>query len=1181
MSTQKARMRLIAGLSCLTVGVTLPAQQYRFRYYGVEDGLTNLAVKTLFQDRTGFLWAATENGVFRYDGQRFQRYGSEEGLPRVMFDVLGEAPDGSVLAGCRNGVFRLRADRFEKLPLPGEAFVLGSGSIQFDGKSRTYITTNKGLMMAAMAPHGNALLLNLLPTPAAAGGPDARGLLVEPGAVWFGCHDKVCRLSGEAVTVFGQESGLPSSTWFSIRRDGSGDVWAHDRRQFAVLHPGSNRFSPPGDNMLPAAADGQLEVDSEGRLLVPTAEGLTIRSGRTSQLVGRRETLRVPVYSVLQDREGSVWLGLSGRGLARWQGYREWDGFSYESGLDSEVIYEILPLADGEVWAGTEAGLYQGRRTAGRWRWSALPKVGAVPVHAVLQTGDGNVWLGTERHGAARVNVKTGGVEWIGQAQGLEGESPYSLALDHSGQIWAATERGLFVAPLATRRFRRVEEVPAMRCWAVAEAVDGAILAGTAQGLFRLSAGRWRRIAAADGLRHDVVLSLHASRPGEIWVGYLHDGDITRVRIDGERVSMTHYGRDQGVRGDLTYFLGSDARGRLWAGTNQGVGIWSGGRWTQLDQDDGLIWDDCDLHAFAPEPDGSVWIGTSGGLARFQPHPIRRLLQPPAVVLTRIALGKTDLRGDAHVSTGYASNSLSVRYSALTFVRENSLLFRYRLQPLSADWRETSLRELQFPGLPPNDYRLEVQAGDGSGQWSARPAVFTFEVRAPWWRSLWFFILLIVIPPGAVALILRHRHIRHLQIRRELEAAVSSRTRELAVEKARVEEEKAHVQEEKLRAEEANRLKSEFLANMSHEIRTPMNGIIGMVNLAIATDPMERTQYLDTVKSSAASLLVILNDILDFSKIEAGKQEVVPIRFRLADSVQDACSTFLATARDKGIGLAWKIGPEVPEWVESDDSRLRQVLRNLVGNAMKFTARGQVLVQVSARYDDGDAVELHFAVRDSGVGIPGDQLSNIFQPFRQGDGSTSRVYGGTGLGLSICSRLIQLLGGEIVVESEVGKGSTFRFWIRARRVQAVKAPVVAPAVAGLPARPLRILLAEDNLINQQVALALLSRRGHKVEVVGNGRLALERSAVERYDAILMDVQMPEMDGWEATRRIRAREQGTGVHVPIVALTAHAMMEALGQCLEAGMDSFLIKPFEPAALYAAIEETLPELLEKKS
>jgi len=260
-------------------------------------------------------------------------------------------------------------------------------------------------------------------------------------------------------------------------------------------------------------------------------------------------------------------------------------------------------------------------------------------------------------------------------------------------------------------------------------------------------------------------------------------------------------------------------------------------------------------------------------------------------------------------------------------------------------------------------------------------------------------------------------------------------------------------------------------------------------------------------------------------------------------------------------------------------SRLRQVLRNLVGNAMKFTQRGQVVVQVSARYDDGDDVELHFAVSDTGVGIPQDQLANIFEPFRQGDGSTSREYGGTGLGLSICSRLIRLLGGAVTVESEVGKGSTFRFWIRARRVQAVKSPASEPAEADQPVRPLRILLAEDNQINQQVAMALLTRRGHQVEVVGNGRLALERSAVEQFDAILMDVQMPEMDGWEATRRIRAREEGTGVHVPIIALTAHAMMEALGQCLEAGMDSFLIKPFEPAALYAAIEEALPELMSK--
>jgi hypothetical protein len=284
--------------------------------------------------------------------------------------------------------------------------------------------------------------------------------------------------------------------------------------------------------------------------------------------------------------------------------------------------------------------------------------------------------------------------------------------------------------------------------------------------------------------------------------------------------------------------------------------------------------------------------------------------------------------------------------------------------------------------------------------------------------------------------------------------------------------------------------------------------------------------YLATIKSSARSLLGILNDVLDFSKIEAGRLEIVPQPFRVADPVRDACATLMASAQEKGIGLSWRIAPEVPEWAQGDDSRIRQILLNLVGNAIKFTAQGEVSVSVGALLGNDSEMQLLFAVKDTGAGIPPEHQKTIFEPFRQGDGSTSRKYGGTGLGLSICSKLIALMGGEIRVESELGVGSIFRFWVCARQVQP---PSDLPAE--LPAAP-------------GSQRALIARRGHTVVLVENGKLAVERSAAETFDLILMDVQMPEMDGWEATRSIRERERSTGI---------------------------LVKPFEPAALYAAIEE----------
>jgi diguanylate cyclase (GGDEF)-like protein len=767
----------------LILAAPVKAQQYSFRYYGTEDGLTNLAVKVLFQDRTGFLWAATENGVFRYDGQRFRRYGPDEGLPRDVILSLGEAPDGSVLAGCRAGLYYLHGGRFERLALPGAGSVLTYSGIQSDGKGRTYISTDRGLVVAENASGGGKPAFRLLPTPEVADGPDTHGVFIEGSAVWYGCGASLCRMTAEGVTVFGKKDGLPPGKWYCIRRDGSGDLWVNEKRRFAVLRRGSPRFDASGASFPPTAGGGQLAVDAEGRLLVPTIQGLIVVDGRHPREVGKREGLRAPVYSVLQDREGSIWLGLAGRGLARWRGYGEWEGFSPDSGLDSDLIYEILPLGDGSLWVGTETGLLRGRKIGDRWLWRRQPAVGRIPVHAVRSDRGGSLWLGTEGYGVGRLDARTGRVEWFRKDQGLAGEFPASLVVDRSQRIWAATERGLFVAQPSQKRFQRVDEVPPVRCWVVTEAPSGEILAGTVEGLFWLSGGKWRRISTAEGLRHDVILAVDASKLHEIWVGYWFSGSITRIRMNGERLSMTHYGREAGLRGELTYFLGFDARGQLWAGTDQGVRSWDGDRWNQYDQNDGLIWNDCDLGSFATGPDGAVWIGTSSGLAHFKPGRIKRQAQPPSAVFTRLAFGNAVLENSRYVSMGHTSNSLAAQYSAFAFAHESSLLFRYRLQPLFSQWRETSLRELQFPGLPANDYRLEVQARDGLGEWSGQPAVFAFKIRTPWWRSWWYGALMAAVALLLLCLVWRWRVFHLVRRQRELEHAVAERTQELRKEK--------------------------------------------------------------------------------------------------------------------------------------------------------------------------------------------------------------------------------------------------------------------------------------------------------------------------------------------------------------------------------------------------------------
>ena len=820
----------------------MQGQQYVFRYYGTEEGLTNLAVKVLFQDRAGFLWAATENGLFRYDGQRFRHYGLTEGLPREVILSLGEAPDGSVLVGSRAGLYQENGERFAKLVLPGSGFVDGYSGIQYDGKRLTYIATDRGLLVAHQSTDDPHLIFRLQPAPAGAGGGGAHGVLLETGVLWYGCGVSLCRVGQEGTAVLGETSGLAQGKWQCIRRDGSGDLWVSDGRRFEVMRRGSQRFDTSIPSFPAVAGSGQLAVDAEGRLLLPTVEGLAISEGKRFRTVGSHEGLRGPVYSVLQDRDGAIWVGLAGKGLARWQGYGEWDGFGPATGLDSELIYEALPLADGSLWVGTENGLFRGRKIGDRWLWRRHASVGKIPVHALRLDREGNLWLGTEGSGAGRIDSRTDAIEWFKNAGGLAAQSPYSLALDSSQRLWAATESGLFVAQLPERHFRRIEQVPPVRFWVVTAGPGGQILAGGVAGLYRLSAGSWRHISTADGLDHDAVLALAAIKPDEFWVGYWFSGRVTCIRVIGEHLSMTHFGRDQGLRGEMSYFLGFDADGRLWSGSDQGVRVWNGDRWTQYDQGDGLIWNDCDLGAFAAESGGTVWIGTSGGLGRLQPSRMERAMRPTSTVFTKLTLGNHVVEAGRFVSTDHRLNSLTAQYAALTFAHESSMLFRYRLKPLFADWRETPLHELQFPGLPPNEYSLEVEAREWGGQWSKRPAVFVFEIRPPWWHAWWFCVLAATAALTLIRWTWRWRVMQLMRRQKELEQAVAERTRELRQEK-----------QDLLVAREALRE------------RAIKDGLTGLFNRSAFFDILDRE--LSRANRQNGSLALIVADLDLFKKI--------------------------------------------------------------------------------------------------------------------------------------------------------------------------------------------------------------------------------------------------------------------------------------------------------------------------
>jgi signal transduction histidine kinase/CheY-like chemotaxis protein len=383
------------------------------------------------------------------------------------------------------------------------------------------------------------------------------------------------------------------------------------------------------------------------------------------------------------------------------------------------------------------------------------------------------------------------------------------------------------------------------------------------------------------------------------------------------------------------------------------------------------------------------------------------------------------------------------------------------------------------------------------------------------------------------------------------------------------------------RAEQASRVQAQFLANMSHEIRTPLNGILGMADLVLESDLSAiQRKYAQMIHESGIGLLHIINDILDFSKMDAGKLELESIAFNLKSLVETQITLVSEKAKEKQIALTASIDADIPQELTGDPNRIAQIVLNMIGNAIKFTSVGSVELKVSHERDLSNGILLRFSVVDTGIGIPSDVQRKLFQPFTQADGSMARRYGGTGLGLSICKQLAELMHGSVGVESTEGTGSTFWFTCvvrpRDRRslLDSLENRKTNLSTVGSIRTSAMVLVVEDNQVNQALVMAQLKKLGYATQAVSNGKEALEAFSTKNYDLILMDCQMPEMDGFEATIRIRDIEIGRGTRTPIIALTANAMREDRTRCLEVGMDEYLTKPIKLDELAKALSRWRP-------